>query len=144
MRRSLLTTFLVILFILLVAVLVVVSSLALERRTSFFGQASSSRADSLISADNSYLFVSPLSALAGGSEKIRVTVFILNGNGLGVSGKKVSLIITPSLNIDEAQSVTDSYGKAVFDISAQTPGEYTIRGEADSVKLPQNVKVSFR
>lgn len=95
------------------------------------------------SVDNSYLFVSPLKAKANSQEKIRVTVFILNSQGLGVLGKQVSLGSDPSLVFDNIQGLTDQFGKAVFDVSATKGGEYYLQVIVDSSTLKQQAHLSF-
>lgn len=95
------------------------------------------------SVDNSYIFVTPLRASANGQEKIRVTVFILNNQGLGVLGKKVFLAPDAALNIESIQGLTDSYGKAYFDVSASRAGEYYLEVRADDTPLIQKAHLSF-
>ncbi|OGK52005.1 hypothetical protein A2970_00750 [Candidatus Roizmanbacteria bacterium RIFCSPLOWO2_01_FULL_44_13] len=95
------------------------------------------------SIDNSYVFVTPLQARANGQEKIRVTVFILNNQGLGVLGKKVFLAPNAALNIESIQGLTDSYGKAYFDVSASRAGEYYLEVKADDTALTQKAHLSF-
>ncbi len=97
-----------------------------------------------ISVENSYLFVTPLQAKANGREKIRLTVFILNSQGVGVQGKKVFLGETPYLNVEAINSVTDNLGKAVFDITSFHPGEYYLQVEVGGKKLPQKAHLSFK
>ncbi|MFZ2206159.1 MAG: Ig-like domain-containing protein [Microgenomates group bacterium] len=110
--------------------------------TQFFGsKASMTRVD--ISADNSYVFTNPLKAQADGKEKIRVTVFILNSQGLGVLGKNVSISLDSHLILDAVQSATDQSGKALFDISSSTPGEYYLEVSVDEFKLPQKTRLTF-
>lgn len=110
--------------------------------TQFFGsRASMTRVD--ISADNSYVFTNPLKAQADGKEKIRVTVFILNSQGLGVLGKNVSIGLDSHLILDAVQSATDQSGKALFDISSSTPGEYYLEVSVDEFKLPQKTRLTF-
>jgi len=110
--------------------------------TQFFGsKASMTRVD--ISADNSYVFTNPLKAQADGKEKIRVTVFILNSQGLGVLGKSVSIGLDSHLTLDVVQSATDQSGKALFDISTTTPGEYYLEVGVDEFKLPQKTRLTF-
>jgi len=110
--------------------------------TQFFGsKASMTRVD--ISADNSYVFTNPLKAQADGKEKIRVTVFILNSQGLGVLGKSVSIGLDSHLTLDAVQSATDQSGKALFDISTTTPGEYYLEVGVDEFKLPQKTRLTF-
>ncbi len=95
------------------------------------------------SVDNSYLFVTPLRAKANGIEKIRVNVFILNNQGLGVMGKEVFLGVDQRINIEAIQGVTDNYGKAIFDVSSTTPGEYYLEVKVDGKILPQKAHLSF-
>lgn len=96
-----------------------------------------------ISADNSYVFTNPLKAQADGKEKIRVTVFILNSQGLGVLGKNVSISLDSHLILDAVQPATDQSGKALFDISSSTPGEYYLEVSVDEFKLPQKTRLTF-
>lgn len=110
--------------------------------TQFFGsRASVTRVD--ISAENSYVFTNPLKAQADGKEKIRVTVFILNSQGLGVLGKNVSIRCDSHLILDAVQSTTDQTGKVLFDIASATPGEYYLEVNVDEIKLPQKTKLTF-
>lgn len=142
MKKTLLLTLL--LFLFLTILIVFISSFVIGERSSFFGRATTGVAEGEISADNSYLFASPLQAKAGDSEKIRVTAFILNSKGFGVNGKKVSLASDKGINITEIQAITDTYGKAVFDVTATNPGDYLIQAGIDGSILPQKVKVSFK
>jgi len=107
----------------------------------FKSRASVSQAS--FSVDNSYLFVSPLRAKANGQEKIRITVFVLNNQGLGVLGKEVFLSPDPSLSVDIIQGQTDNFGKAVFDVTSQKAGEYYLEVSVDGQKLPQKAHLSF-
>ena len=95
------------------------------------------------SIDNSYVFVTPLTASANGQEKVRLTVFILNNQGLGVLGKKVFISPDSALSIESVQGLTDSYGKAYFDISSQKAGEYYLEVKADDIALNQKAHLSF-
>ena len=93
--------------------------------------------------ENSYMFASPLSAATGNVEKIRVTVFILDGTGSGISGKTVVLTGTSALAVTTIQSVTDSTGKATFDVAAGTSGTYTIGATVDGHSINQTVALVF-
>lgn len=95
------------------------------------------------SVDNSYVFISPLRAPANNREKIRLTVFLLDNQGLGVMGKSVVLAIDPKLNIENVQSVTDQTGKAVFDISSSARREYYLDVKVDDKLLNQKAHLSF-
>jgi len=95
------------------------------------------------SVDNSYVFITPLRAGATGQEKIRVTVFILNNQGLGVLGKRAQLGQDPSLQIETIQGITDQFGKAVFDVSTTKKGEYYLEVTAEGQKLNQQAHLTF-
>ena len=95
------------------------------------------------SQENSYVFVSPLRAKADDQEKIRTTVFLLNNQGLGVANTAVAFTINPKLNIEIVQGVTDSYGKAVFDVSSKIPGDFYLEFTANKKPLLQKAHLSF-
>ena len=107
----------------------------------FTGRASVSQAS--FSIDNSYIFSTPSQARANGQEKIRLTVFILNNQGLGVMGKKIFIGTDLALNIEAIQGLTDSYGKAYFDISATKPAEYFLEIKANDTVLKQKAHLVF-
>lgn len=110
--------------------------------TRFFGSRASMN-QVAISVDNSYVFVAPLVAKADGQQKQRVTVFVLNSQGLGVYAKKVNLTVNPSVLMTPVQPTTDQTGKAVFDYSSTLPGDYYLEVQIDEVTLPQKVHLSF-
>lgn len=93
--------------------------------------------------ENSYAFASPLQAKAGG-EFIRVTVFILDGQGKGIKNKRVTLGSNTSLKINEIQSSTDDLGKAIFDISSTLPGLYVIEPVVEGAKLNQKLNLLYK
>lgn len=93
--------------------------------------------------ENSYLFASPLRAKADGMEKIRLTVFLLDGNGMGVAKKTVEVNRETNLNVEEIQKVTDDSGKAVFDISAAVSGQYFLAAKTEGKEMAQKVRVVF-
>lgn len=129
----------------IISLLIIFLSIGLATtRTSWFGRAQTPGAAGVLSRENSYVFASPVSTLADGSSLIRITVFLLTTEGLGVSGAEVGLSSEPSLTVAKTQSQTDSVGRAIFDLSAANPGDYTITAEAQGVILPQKVSVSFR
>jgi hypothetical protein len=98
---------------------------------------------SSLSIDNSYIFASPLRAKSGG-EKIRVTVYILDNRGLGMAGKNVTIQTNDSIQVTSIQPITDSQGKATFDIASGTStGVYTILASVDGQIIKQNVSITF-
>lgn len=129
---SLITVFILIFFLLL---------FGLYQAKYFIGRASVTQTQ--FSINNSYLFLTPLRAKANGLEKIRITIFLLNDQGLGVLGKKVKLSQSPNIKQESIQEFTDEYGKSFFDVSSNVAGEYFLDVEVDSVVLPQKARLSF-
>ena len=110
--------------------------------TQFFGSRASMTVVN-VSADNSYVLMNPLKAQANGKDKIRVTLMILNGSGLGVLGKKPIITSDPRIVVDKVQEATDTLGKAVFEYSTTVPGEYYLEVKIDDIVLPQKAHLSF-
>ncbi len=125
-------------------VVVIFSALLVSQRTRWFGRAQTTSMSSLLSLENSYLFASPISALADGTSIIRVTVFLLNSQGLGISGQKVTLKILGAVTVGEVSPVTDTFGRAIFDLTASTPGVHILTAEVAGAILSQKVQVEFR
>lgn len=96
------------------------------------------------SAQNSYVFISPLKANADGKEKIRLTVFILDGRGLGISGRKISLKKTENITTEAVQNITDGSGKAVFDVISIKDGDYYLEVMVDAVKSGIRAHLLFK
>ena len=114
-----------------------------NRRTSLSSRAYAPLDTSSVSVENSYLFASPLNASVGG-EKIRISIFILNKQGIGLEGKPVSLGQNSDLKIEALQTTTDFLGKAIFDVSATKPGLYYLEAAVAGQALPQRVAVTFK
>lgn len=126
-------------------IIIFLSLILAVSRTSWFGYAKEPSQTGSISLDNSYMFASPISALADGSGIIRVTVFILSDKGLGVAGKTVELKSNiAGLNITKVQEVTDTIGRAIFDVASKIQGDYKLSADISDALLPQTVSVSFR
>jgi hypothetical protein len=92
---------------------------------------------------NSYLFASPLTAKSDGLEKIRLTIFLLDSRGLGVSNQKVNINAPSTLTLTNIQAVTDDTGKAIIDASSSIATTYQISASTDNQVLPQKVKITF-
>jgi len=104
-----------------------------------------------ISLTNSYVFGSPLVVAADGQSKIRVNVFLLSDQGLGVPDKRVSLTVKPktagaeaNVLVKETQPMTDKFGKAVFEVSSSSAGQFVVTASVEGVELPQTVTLTFR
>lgn len=129
------------LFLVLSALLLFTTIFFFRETKLFISRASVSQTS--FSVDNSYVFVTPLRAQANGLEKIRINVFVLNNQGLGVLGKQIILGMNPDLTVEAVQGATDQYGKAVFDISSKKTGDYYLEIRVDDIVLPQKAHLSF-
>lgn len=98
----------------------------------------------LVSSTNSYMFLSPVSAQANNTERIRVSVFVLNDKGIGVSNQEVTLQHVPEVKIEAIQAVSDNYGRAIFDIYTQTPGNYSVSAQVNSRVIGETATAIFR
>lgn len=123
--------------------IVLLSAMLATYRTSFLGRAQSTSLPISFSRNNSYLFASPVAALADGDSIIRITVFLLDTSGLGIEGARIVLQSDKSLYIKEIQPITDSFGRAIFDVTSKTAGDYKINAQVEGVSLPQTVSISF-
>jgi hypothetical protein len=131
-----------IVFFLILLLILLSGAIFLLFQTGFFG-VKASVAQTSFSAENSYIFATPLRAQANGVERVRVTVFVLNSQGLGVAGRTVDLAQNPNLLIEAVNATTDTYGKALFDVSTRRSGEYPISVKVDGTLLPQHIQISF-
>lgn len=93
--------------------------------------------------ENSYLFVSPLQAKADGTEKVRLTVFLLDSRGMGVPGETVTLKLPSEVVSSTSQPVTDDLGKAVFDLTSTRPGSYSVSAFNRHHELSQKARLIF-
>lgn len=116
-------------------------------RTTFFGKASGA---GVFNPLNSYLFASPLTARVDG-DKIRVTVFALDGQGKGVPSKPAGLSCVNQVDcqagevtVTSIQPETDTLGQAIFDVSAVNVGKYELQAQVEGLVVPQTVTVSFQ
>jgi len=122
----------------------ILTAVSIQRqRASFFTRAGGAPSRQVY-LENSYVFASPLEAAANGTAIIRVTVFLLDNQGLGVTGQAVLLKAGGPITVAQTQPTTDSLGKAIFDLTCNTPGSYTISAATSGASLPQSVSVSFR
>lgn len=136
----------VILSLFLIIVIFVVANLS-AGKTTFFGKAAP---QGVFNATNSYVFASPLTARVGG-DKIRVTVFALDGQGRGVPNRNVAVgckdlavCQNASMVIEQVQSATDNLGQAIFDLSVPVAGKYEMEAVVEGSSIPQTVTVAFQ
>ena len=112
-------------------------------KSNLFFKQKTTQAPNPPSLQNSYLFASPLKAKADLQEKIRVTVILLNNQGLGIKDQKVQLNLDNNLHSEAVQELTDDSGTAIFDLSSSLAGEYKISATIGSYTLPQTLKINF-
>lgn len=123
--------------------LALATTLFLVFRTTIFTNRAYLYTDTNPVLKNSYLFASPLQANTKTQEKIRITVFILDNQGLGVANQTVSISPLANLNIENIQPTTNEVGQAVFNLSSSTPGKYIIQAQLGSSQIPQYISITF-
>ncbi len=131
------------LFIIAFLSLALIASLYLVARTTIFVKKASTGNQSTVVLENSYVFTSPLQAKADGKEKMRLTIFILDGRGIGVVNQNITVKTSSKVTILEIQSTTDETGKAVFDLTSETAGQFNVSAVTPIGTVPQQVKVMF-
>lgn len=131
------------LFIIAFLSLALIASLYLVARTTIFVKKASTGNQSTVVLENSYVFTSPLQAKADGKEKMRLTIFILDGRGIGVANQNITVQTSSKITILEIQSTTDETGKAVFDLTSESAGQFNVSAVTPSGTVPQQVKVMF-
>lgn len=120
-----------------------VAGIYLVTQTTLFKSRASTTNVRLPVKENSYLFASPIQAKADGQEKIRVTVFLLDSSGLGVSRQSVTLKVPSPVQIETLQSTTDDLGKATFNLFSTTTGKYEISASTPNFFLSQKINLLF-
>lgn len=128
--------------ILVLSLALIASVFLVVKTTTFYNRAATSTNSSVI-LENSYLFASPLQAKADGKEQIRVTVFLLDGRGLGVANQSVELILPSTITVNSSQKITNETGKAIFDLSSTVSQTTTLTAKNNKIPLPQKIKVNF-
>lgn len=118
------------------------SIILIPKTLVIFSKASGSSSNAA-ALENSYLFASPIQAKADGQEKVRVTVFILDGRGLGISNRTVTLNLPQTLINEHIQPITDESGKAIFDLSSTTQGTFNISATTNNQDIPQKLRIVF-
>lgn len=131
------------LFIIAFLSLALIASLYLVARTTIFVKKAAVGNQSTVVLENSYVFTSPLQAKADGKEKMRLTIFILDGRGIGVANQNITIQTSSKITILEIQSTTDETGKAVFDLTSESAGQFNVSAVTPSGTVPQQVKVMF-
>lgn len=124
------------------SIALIASIFVVVRTTTTYQRAAGSSSGSTV-LENSYLFASPIQAKADGQEKIRLTVFLLDGRGLGVANQTVTLKLPSTVSLINQQEITDQSGKAIFDISSSVAQTINVTATTGNLTLPQKVRIVF-
>lgn len=130
-------------FFIILLIFGLITGVFLVTKTTLFKSRASTSSSQLPVKENSYLFASPIQAKADSLEKIRVTVFLLDSNGLGVSRQSVNLKVPSQIQVEALQSTTDDLGKATFNLSSNFPGKYEISASTPNFSLSQKINLLF-
>jgi ABC-type uncharacterized transport system involved in gliding motility auxiliary subunit len=137
------------LILLLILILILVVAVYLIQKQTFYKSKAYSYTESTISVPssgveiaNSYAFASPLKAKTGG-EYIRVTIYVLDAQGLGIKGKSVELGEAAGLTVNDAQATSDDSGMVYFDVSSSKAGLYVIQPIIEGKILSQKINITF-
>lgn len=95
-----------------------------------------------ISLSESYVLGSKLTAIADGKDTAKLLVFVRDKESRGVAAKVVTVSGLASLEGHETKTDTD--GKASFDATSTTPGQFTLTASVNGVALPGTVTVTFK
>lgn len=137
------------LVLLLIAILILAVSVYLIQKQTFYKSRAYSYTETAVSQPpdsveiaNSYAFASPLRAKAGG-EYIRVTVYVLDAQGVGIKGKTVEIGEVEGLSINDVQGISDDTGMVYFDISSTKAGLFVVQPVVAGRLLNQRINITF-
>jgi len=130
-------------FYIILLIFGLITGIYLVTQTTLFKSRASTTSTRLPVKENSYIFASPIQAKADGLEKIRITVFLLDSQGLGISHQSVSLKVPFPLQVETLQSSTDDLGKATFNLFSTTPGKFEISASTPDFSLSQKINLLF-
>ncbi len=95
------------------------------------------------SAQTSLIFAWPLTVEADGNTKSEISVFIRDAEGRGLENQEVRITASAG-RLNSPSAVSDSTGKAVFNLTSDTPGVANIEAFVDNTKLLRKVSVQFK
>lgn len=129
---------------LIFSIFIIILSISIAQyRSSWTGLAQEGDGSSIISSENSYIFASPIKAAADGKSIIRITVFILDNQGLGIPNQTIKLTVNGPVTVGLTAPTSDALGRALFDLTSTTAGSYTVNASAPGVSLIQKASFSF-
>ena len=129
---------------LVLSIIIIILSITIASfRTSWTGRAENQKNSSFISSENSYTFASPIRAAADGKSIIRITVFILDSQGLGIPNQLITLSVNGPVTVGLTAPTSDALGRTLFDLTSATAGSYTVSAAVGGTSLIQKATVSF-
>lgn len=96
---------------------------------------------SKVSLSNSYFIGGKLLAKADGKESCVVNVFALDNTNKGVKDKSVEVT---GMGVEPLTGVTGVDGKATFELTSATEGQFKLEATIDGVPVGKVVTVTFR
>jgi hypothetical protein len=138
----LLIPLLILILILAISVYFIQKQTFYKSKAYSYTETSVSPPPSSVEIGNSYAFASPLKAKAGG-EYIRVTVYVLDAQGVGIKGKSVEIGQVEGLTINDVQATSDDSGMVYFDISSSKAGLYIVQPIIEGKILNQRINITF-
>jgi len=96
----------------------------------------------VVSLNKSLMIASSLETTVKDVKGVTITVFARNEEGFALANKKVQ-ISTNLGSFISSEETTDNYGKVVFVLNSQFPGEASIKTTIDSKLLPYELKIKF-
>lgn len=110
-----------------------------NNRLGIFTRASNKELD----IAKSVILINKLEAQATGSDISTITVFARNSSGIGIVNKRVEITSTlGTLNLPS--QLTDSYGKAVFNLVSSSPGTAILSVQIDSQPVTSTYSILFK
>lgn len=94
-----------------------------------------------VSLESSLIIGEKVMAQADGQDMIKVNVFVMDDEGKGIEGKVVEL--TGDLAGLPINSVSQSEGKAAFDVISTSKGQVRLGANIEGIELGKFVTVTF-
>lgn len=94
-----------------------------------------------VSLANSYVVGEKITAIANGKDAGKISVFILDKNGNGVSGKTV--MIQGEGSLGSKSGVSDKDGKVTAEFVSEAAGQYPIQALVGGSAMGKSVTLTF-
>ncbi len=95
-----------------------------------------------VAINKSLILASKLEAIADNQDFVEITVFARNNESTSLQNKTITLTTTHGL-LNQPSGITDRYGKVVFLLTANAPGEAEIATSIEGQPLNQPLVIKF-